>query len=459
MLDHQDKYMIKSQVHVSKSSAISDVQPLPRRKYHCQIYQVVKHMLRGRLLASFQDREHKGGNTRSQDGIKDNDSKIKIQHHSMQKKFPRTRLKVSRKAHLNDHPLGGDCCRDFIKVMHYGINNHLSCYKSEVQLLKSVSIPTEPSTSKPYKKHKSKKQKPQVPKVSSLEPSPKHMLPLSFNDPLSGGKDSMKLKELMDLYTYLSNKVLGLESEVINIKSTYKERIKKLKGKVNRLEEENRVLKELHNIDEDVAINLEEAQTKLYSINLKHPEKVFSMQDVDNEEPTEVVEVLEVFTAAKLIIEVVTTAGATTTAEATNISVPKRKRGFVIQDPEETTSTVVVHSEVQSKYKAKDINWNAVIEQVKRSERLNDVVMKYQALKRKPLTEAQARKNMIIYLKNVDEELNEEVTVPEKEVEVEGHKREGESLEKEITKKQKMDEEAEELKSHLQIISNDDDDV
>nr|GFA42290.1 hypothetical protein [Tanacetum cinerariifolium] len=33
MLDHQDKYMMKAQVHVSKSSAISDVQPLPRKKY------------------------------------------------------------------------------------------------------------------------------------------------------------------------------------------------------------------------------------------------------------------------------------------------------------------------------------------------------------------------------------------------------------------------------------------
>nr|GEZ56066.1 hypothetical protein [Tanacetum cinerariifolium] len=77
MLDHQDKYMMKAQVHVSKSSAISDVQPLPQRKHYCQIYQVVKHMLWGRLLASFQDHEHEGGDTISQDGIKDNDSKDK----------------------------------------------------------------------------------------------------------------------------------------------------------------------------------------------------------------------------------------------------------------------------------------------------------------------------------------------------------------------------------------------
>nr|GEX89074.1 hypothetical protein [Tanacetum cinerariifolium] len=33
MLDHKDKYMMKAQVHVSKSSAISNIQALPRRKY------------------------------------------------------------------------------------------------------------------------------------------------------------------------------------------------------------------------------------------------------------------------------------------------------------------------------------------------------------------------------------------------------------------------------------------
>nr|GFB26577.1 hypothetical protein [Tanacetum cinerariifolium] len=65
MLDQQDKYMMKAQVHVSKSSAISDIQSLPQRKHYCQIYQVVKHMLRGRLLASFQDHELEGGDTRS----------------------------------------------------------------------------------------------------------------------------------------------------------------------------------------------------------------------------------------------------------------------------------------------------------------------------------------------------------------------------------------------------------
>nr|GEY08169.1 hypothetical protein [Tanacetum cinerariifolium] len=382
----------------------------------------------------------------------------------------------------------------FSRVVTALFDNMLVPIVEEVGLIQddvqSTTIQTEPSTFKPHKKYKLKKQRPQAPTVPSLKPSPVYRLPSPSNDPLPGGEDSLKLKELMDLYTHLSNKVLKLESEVIDIKSTYKERIEKLKGRVDRLEDKNRVLKDLHSvpskvdtaapvvekeksfkqgriiedINEDVEINLEEAQAKLYRIDLEHPKKV-------------------------------TTAGATTTAEATKVSVLRRRRGVIIQDPKEITSTVVVHSEIEQdevfarQLEAElneDVNWNAVIEQVKRSERMNDPVMKYLALTSKPLTEAQARKNMIVHLKNISsfkmnyfkgmtyseirplfkkhynynqdflEEVNEEVTVPEKEVEVEGHNREGKCLEKEITKKQKMNDGAEEHKSHLQIISNDD---
>nr|GFC37194.1 hypothetical protein [Tanacetum cinerariifolium] len=193
--------------------------------------------------------------------------------------------------------------------------------------VQSTTIPIKPSTSKPYKKHKSKKQQPQAPKVPSPEPSPEHMLHSPSNDPLPGGDDSLKLKELKDLCTHLSNKVLELESEVIDIKSTYKDKIEKLEGRVDKLEEESINLKDLYSvhskvdtvapvvekeksfkqgrkiaeIDEDVEIKLEEAQAKLYKIDLEHPGKVRSMQDVNNEEPAKVEEVLEVVKAAKLM--------------------------------------------------------------------------------------------------------------------------------------------------------------
>nr|GEV77163.1 hypothetical protein [Tanacetum cinerariifolium] len=49
----------------------------------------------------------------------------------------------------------------------------------------------------------------------------------------------------------------------------------------------------------------------------------------------------------------------------------------------------------------KTINWDDVIDQVQRKEKEDNAVMRYQALKRKPQTEVQARKNMMTYLRNM----------------------------------------------------------
>nr|GEV90204.1 hypothetical protein [Tanacetum cinerariifolium] len=49
----------------------------------------------------------------------------------------------------------------------------------------------------------------------------------------------------------------------------------------------------------------------------------------------------------------------------------------------------------------KNIDWDEVIDHVKRKQKEDNAVKRYQALKRKPQTEAQARKNMMLYLKNV----------------------------------------------------------
>nr|GEW03878.1 hypothetical protein [Tanacetum cinerariifolium] len=49
----------------------------------------------------------------------------------------------------------------------------------------------------------------------------------------------------------------------------------------------------------------------------------------------------------------------------------------------------------------KNIDWDEVINHVKLKAKEDPAVKKYQALKRKPQTEAQARKNMMLYLKNV----------------------------------------------------------
>nr|GFC07422.1 hypothetical protein [Tanacetum cinerariifolium] len=130
------------------------------------------------------------------------------------------------------------------------------------------------------------------------------------------------------------------------------------------------------------------------------------------------------------------------------------------------------------------INWDDVIEQVKRKEKEDNAVLRYQALKRKPQTEAQARKNMMVYLKNMagfkidffkgmsyddirqifKKHFNSIVSFMEKgeeQLEEEASKAlkmKSESSEQ-AAKKQKFDKEVEELKKHLKIIPNDEDDV
>nr|GEU64100.1 integrase, catalytic region, zinc finger, CCHC-type, peptidase aspartic, catalytic [Tanacetum cinerariifolium] len=114
---YKDTFKMKAQVHVSKSSAnlwctSSSSKGTLLTRYQSNYW--------GRLLASFQDLEHEGGDTRSQGGIKFKDKGYKDLYPRSQackwifKRIPKnTRLQVSRRlkkdSQLNDHPLGGDC--------------------------------------------------------------------------------------------------------------------------------------------------------------------------------------------------------------------------------------------------------------------------------------------------------------------------------------------------------------
>nr|GFB42452.1 hypothetical protein [Tanacetum cinerariifolium] len=50
----------------------------------------------------------------------------------------------------------------------------------------------------------------------------------------------------------------------------------------------------------------------------------------------------------------------------------------------------------------KDIDWDVAIDHVKQKAKEDSYVQKYQVMKKRPQTEAQARRNMIMYLKNTD---------------------------------------------------------
>nr|GFB89261.1 hypothetical protein [Tanacetum cinerariifolium] len=165
---------------------------------------------------------------------------------------------------------------------------------------------------------------------------------------------------------------------------------------------------------------------------------------MQEDEPAEVQEVVDVVTTAKLITEVVTATSETITAASIIISnaepqVPtatiiaahvrvaaastRRRKGMVIRNPEEeSTTSSIIPADTKSKDKGKGI----MVEEPKLLKKKQQVemdeeyarklhaelnkdidwdtapaVQRYQVMKKKPQTEAQAQKNMIMYLKNV----------------------------------------------------------
>nr|GEY73133.1 hypothetical protein [Tanacetum cinerariifolium] len=194
-------------------------------------------------------------------------------------------------------------------------------------------------------------------------------------------------------------------------------------------------------------------------IDLDNVNKVLSMHEEESE-PAELQEVVDIVTTAKIITEVVT--AASTTINVADVLIPvatiivaltltaalsRRTKGVVIRDPKEaTTTSTIIHSEAKSKDKSKGI-----------------------------LTEAQTRKNMMVYLKNVagfkieyfkgmtyddirpifKKHFDSNVAFLQKtkeqmdKVDSRALKRLNESKEEKAAKKQKSDEEVEELKRHL----------
>nr|GEV85970.1 ribonuclease H-like domain-containing protein [Tanacetum cinerariifolium] len=131
-------------------------------------------------------------------------------------------------------------------------------------------------------------------------------------------------------------------------------------------------------------------------VTLVDAEEDVNADDIDEAEPAEVEEVIKVVTAAKLMTYVVTAAATTIIpCQVPKAKALKRMRGVVIQDPEETATASV-----------------------------------------------------IVHLEK-----------GKKEIEEEESKRKGDSLNQDSAKKQRIDKETEELKAHLQIVVNDEDDV
>nr|GFA74960.1 hypothetical protein [Tanacetum cinerariifolium] len=138
-----------------------------------------------------------------------------------------------------------------------------------------------------------------------------------------------------------------------------------------------------------------ESQAEIYKTDMDHASKVLKV----------VTTASEIVTAANTIISAVEPQVPAVTITVASVKVAaapsKRRKGVVIRDPEEesTTSSIIL-AETKSKDKGKGI-LDVAIDHVKLKAKEDPAVQRYQAIKKKPQTEAQTRKNMMMYLKNV----------------------------------------------------------
>nr|GFB18577.1 hypothetical protein [Tanacetum cinerariifolium] len=220
-----------------------------------------------------------------------------------------------------------------------------------------------------------------------------------------------------------------------------------------------------------------ESQAKIYKIDMDHANKVLSMQE-DETKPAKVQEVVDVVTTAKLITEVVTVASETVTTASAIITTTKaqvsatttvvtltaaparvvaahsrRRKGVVIRDPkEESTTSIIISVETKSKDKGKRI-LDEAIDHVKLKAEEDPVMDYFKGMSYDDIRlifEAKFNSNVAFLLKKKEQIEEDENRALQKLNETPAER---------AAKRRKFDEEVEELKRHLQIVPNEDDDV
>nr|GEY27530.1 hypothetical protein [Tanacetum cinerariifolium] len=287
------------------------------------------------------------------------------------------------------------------------------------------------------RKHKPRRKQRMETKISPTETNTEEHVPTPFNDPLPSDEDRMQLKELMELCTNLSNKVLDLENEVIEMKSSHKAKIEELESWVEKLKEENR--RDHPNKGGKLLILMLMSKVNpenVYNLDMAHEETVLSIQDIDvqSERIKDVVKYAEDVVATAENVEGINAAtipqiskdDVTLAQTLTEIKAakPKAKKGYNARAKKDQ---IALDKEVARRLKAEwnadmkdNIDWNKVVKQVQ-SRQSDTKVEKDQPAK----------------------------------------KQKGNELEHDNAKKQKLkeQEEAEELKKNLEIVPDNEDDV
>ncbi|GKE52752.1 hypothetical protein Tco_1487908, partial [Tanacetum coccineum] len=252
---------------------------------------------------------------------------------------------------------------------------------------------------------------------------------------------SKKLNELTVLCTKLSDKVTSLEDDLKQTKKIYGKALTKLAKKVKYLEaklkyttERRNARMEIYDDEEDLVLEdtfkqgrMTETEYEGFTLQQFTPTEVTQGEEQCQESSKAQLSGLN---AAKILADTSREKVKTyTRRRSTDSSRDSTTRGLfstakevqgkehistdekVAQKPNDKEMAREEHERIDfekalelqkqldEREETDNIDWNTVAEQVQ--ERQSDTIKRYQTLKKKPVSVAQARKNMMIYLKNM----------------------------------------------------------
>ncbi|GJU88210.1 putative ribonuclease H-like domain-containing protein [Tanacetum coccineum] len=217
---------------------------------------------------------------------------------------------------------------------------------------------------------------------------------------------SIKLNELTNLCTKLVDRVTSLETELTKTKHVYGKTIIKLVKKVKHLEDKLKSTK----VRRKARIVLSEEEEELVSETLQQQELTpLKDQSVQDQSISSYKVDLSLLSAAKILAEASTEKiktykkRRTSTDEeiARKLHEEEQANSMELQEQERLNleAAKVLQRRLDQRQESEDIDWSKIVEQVQ--ERQSGSMIRYQTLKKKPATVAQANKNMKIYLKNI----------------------------------------------------------
>ncbi|GJX01285.1 hypothetical protein Tco_0185198 [Tanacetum coccineum] len=321
---------------------------------------------------------------------------------------------------------------------------------SPSRITSSPSLLSEPSTAPTFEPQPSPDAEYYVPTPNE---SPLHVVHSHGSD-----EGSLKLNELTNLVTKLSKRIRVLEDDLQKTKKTYSSAFTKLILKIKKLESKVKTRKVRKRARVVLSEDEEDDSSKQGKID-EDPNTYFDqddevVHDQDTAEERQPEDSTAGITVSTAPINISTARETTSTAgrvvygrRSKEARKDKGKEIMTEPEPEKKSKKLLeqerlgleeairLQEKVDEEERAQDIDWN------------DPLVQRYLDMKNKPKSEAQARKNMIVYLKNQSNYKMKDF--------------DGMSYDKirPIFEKVELDDEKEDLKGYLDIVLREDVDV